>query len=411
MSEHELEPTESPCEQPERFHMIELVSYIIFGIGPLVGNAVLTLLGPISSDFLVDPTAVLVALPAFMFPFAIFQLFSGALSDSYGRVPVIVGGLIAFLAGLSLISISSSLEIFALGYIVSGIGFGFANPVLLALLSDCAPPGDIPKRMGYAAALASLCVGLGPFIAGQMARFGWQLYYLLILCIILLGLVSIIIAKRPTMSVHGETGLRALIRNLGAELRKGVVLLMLFTTFLIPLVYLATFVWTSAGLTNYVDAGLLGLLLLGGGIFGTVAGLLLGQLILKRGYGVTTAAGIIPQIVGILLFLLIGDITLPSALLWDGIAIILVGWAGGLLFPLMITYSQIISPERRGVLAGIVTFAFFLGYAFIPTIYEPLFRQGMTSLYLGIFGVTILLLVFVTVLYRKIEEWSSKITL
>ena len=391
--------------------MIELVSYIIFGIGPLVGNAVLTLLGPISSDFLVDPTVVLVALPAFMFPFAIFQLFSGALSDIYGRVPVIVGGLIAFLVGLGLISISSSLETFALGYAVSGIGFGFANPVLLALLSDCAPPGDIPKRMGYAAALASLCVGLGPFIAGQMARFGWQLYYLLILFIILLGLVSIIIAKRPTMSVHGETGIRALIRNLGAELRKGVVLIMLVTTFLIPLVYLATFVWTSRGMTGSLNESSLGFILLGGGIFGTLAGLLLGRLIQTRGYGLTTAIGIIPQIVGILLFLLIGDITLTSALPWDGIAIILVGWAGGILFPLMITYSQIISPERRGVLAGIVTFAFFFGYALIPSIYEPLFHLGMTSLYLGIFGITILLLVFVIVLYRKIDEWNSNNTM
>jgi DHA1 family bicyclomycin/chloramphenicol resistance-like MFS transporter len=404
MSEHDLGPIESPCEQPERFHMIELVSYIIFGIGPLVGNAVLTLLGPISSDFLVDPTTVLIALPAFMFPFAIFQLFSGALSDSYGRVPVIVGGLIIFLAGLSFVSFSSSLEIFALGYLVSGIGFGFANPVLLALLSDCAPPGDIPKRMGYAAALASLCVGLGPFIAGQMVRFGWQLYYLLILCIILLGLVSIIIAKRPTMSVHGETGIRALIRNLGAEFRKGVVLLLLVTTFLIPLVYIGTFVWTSRGMTGSLNESLLGFLLLGGGIFGTVAGLLLGRLIQRRGYGVTTAAGIIPQLAGIFLFLLIGDITQPSAILFDGLAIILVGWAGGILFPLMITYSQIISPERRGVLAGIVTFAFFFGYALIPSIYEPLFLQGMTSLYLAILGVTLLLLVFVTVLYRKIEE-------
>ena len=404
MSEHELEPVGSPCEQPGTFRMIELVSYIIFGIGPLVGNAVLTLLGPISSDFLVDPTTVLIALPAFMFPFAIFQLFSGALSDSYGRVPVIVGGLITFLVGLSLISLSSSLVMFALGYLVSGMGFGFANPVLLALLSDCAPPGDIPKRMGFAAALASLCVGLGPFIAGQMAKFAWQLYYLLILCIILVGLVSIVIAKRPTMIIHGDTGVRTLIRNLIVEFRKGVVLVMLVTTFLIPLVYLGTFVWTSRGMTGSVNEGLLGFLLLGGGIFGTVAGLLLGQLIQTRGYGITTAAGIIPQFAGISLFLLIGDITQPSALLWDGLGIILVGWAGGILFPLMITYSQIIAPERRGVLAGIVTFAFFLGYALVPSVFDPLFNQGMPSLYLGIFGVTVLVFVFLIILYRKIEE-------
>ncbi|MHA2322046.1 MAG: MFS transporter, partial [Candidatus Thorarchaeota archaeon] len=161
MSEHVVEPIESPSMEPANFRTIEVVSYILFGIGPLVGNAVLTLLGPIASDFLVDPTAILIAIPSFMFPFATIQLFSGAMSDSYGRVPIIAGGLVGFLGGLFLISFSSSILMFALGHLIAGVGFGFVNPVLLALLSDCAPPQDIPKRMGIASALASFGVGLG----------------------------------------------------------------------------------------------------------------------------------------------------------------------------------------------------------------------------------------------------------
>ncbi len=403
MSESAIEAATSPCEKPESFRSIELVSYILFGIGPLVGNAVLTLLGPISIDFLVDPTTILIALPSFMFPFAFFQLFSGALSDSYGRVPIIVGGLIAFLFGLGLISFSTSIVLFALGHLVSGVGFGFVNPVLLALLSDCAPPNEIPKRMGIASAIASFGVGLGPFIAGQMAILGWQLYYLIILGIVFIGLIAIMITNRPPLVVHGETGVKALIRNLGEELKKRVVLLMLITTFLTPLVYLGTFVWTSRGLTGSIEEGLIGLLLLGGGAFGAIAGLSLGVLIRTKGFGVTTATGIIPQIIAILLFLIVGDITIASSIPIVGVAIILVGWAGGILFPLMITYSQVISPEKRGVLAGIVTFSFFFGVALIPSIYEPLFILGMPSLYLGILGITILLLVFVTILYRRIE--------
>ncbi|MHA2179159.1 MAG: hypothetical protein ACXAAK_12500, partial [Candidatus Thorarchaeota archaeon] len=85
MSEHISESTKSPCDIPQSFRSIEFVSYLLFGVGPLVGNAVLTLLGPVATEFLVDPTAVLIAIPAFMFPFAFIQLFSGALSDSYGR--------------------------------------------------------------------------------------------------------------------------------------------------------------------------------------------------------------------------------------------------------------------------------------------------------------------------------------
>jgi MFS family permease len=86
----------SPKMKTENYRFLNLISYFLFAIGPLVGNAVLVLLGAISADFLVDPTVVLSAIPAFMFPFAIIQLFSGAISDIYGRVQVIIGGLLVF---------------------------------------------------------------------------------------------------------------------------------------------------------------------------------------------------------------------------------------------------------------------------------------------------------------------------
>ncbi|MHA2210565.1 MAG: MFS transporter, partial [Candidatus Thorarchaeota archaeon] len=361
----------------------------------------------ISAQFLLDPTAILVAIPSFMFPFAFIQLFSGAISDVYGRVPVIAGGLIAFLIGIALIAFSTSIEIFALAHIVSGIGFGFTNPVLLALLSDCSVPEDIPKKMGIASALASFGVGLGPFIAGQMVIFGWQYYYILILVIVFLGLIAVTVTKRPPTQVHGGTGIRVLIGNLSLELRKPVVLLMVFTGFLVSNAYLGTLVWTSRGLTGAIDETLTGLLLLGAGIFGATAGLLLSRMIRSRGYGSTIALGIVSLFATMAIFILIGDITTPSSIPWVGLALILVGWAGGILFPLLITFSQIISPERRGVLAGVLTFAFFLGMALIPTIYEPLFHIGMISLYLGLLGVSVLLLVFFSILYRRVEALEA----
>ena len=403
MSEHVPEPMERPCEQPSNFRTIEIVSYILFGIGPLVGNAVLTLLGPVAQDFLVDPTVVLIAIPSFMFPFAIFQLFSGALSDSYGRVPIIVGGLIGFIGGLVLISFASSIAMFALGHVLAGTGFGFANPVLLALLSDCAVPEDIPKRMGIASGVAGFGVGLGPFIAGQMAMLGWQLYYLAILSIVFIGLIAISIANRPPATVHGATGIRVLINNLRIELRKPVVLLMVVTTFLNAMAYLGTLVWTSRGLTGSVSENTTGIMLLVAGIFGAVAGISLGRVIRSRGYGFSIVTGMVPLFASLSLFILIGDITVPSSIPLVGLSLALIGWAGGVLFPLMITYSQVISPERRGVLAGVVTSSTFFGAALIPTLYEPLFHLGMSSLYLGILGVSVLLLIFISILYRRIK--------
>jgi MFS family permease len=390
-------------DNPGSYRFIEVAAYILFGIGPLVGNAVLTLLGPISAQFLLDPTAILVAIPAFMFPFAFIQLFSGAISDIYGRVPVIAAGLIAFIVGIGLIAFSTSIEMFAIAHVASGIGFGFTNPVLLALLSDCSVPEEIPKKMGIASALASFGVGLGPFVAGQMLILGWQYYYLLILVIVFLGLVAIVVARRPPTAIHGEVGVRALVQNLSIEIRRPVVILMLITAFLVANAYLATLVWTSRGLTGPVDEGLIGLLLLGAGIFGASAGLLLSRMIRSLGYRITMMLGIVTTFAALFIFISVGDITLPSSTPWVGLALILIGWAGGILFPQLITYSQIISPERRGVLAGVLTFSFFLAMALIPSVYEPLFHLSMTMVYFGLLGVSVLLLIFYSVLHQKIE--------
>jgi MFS family permease len=181
------------------------------------------------------------------------------------------------------------------------------------------------------------------------------------------------------------------------------VLLMIVTTFLITLAYLGTMIWTSRGLTGAVSESSTGFMLLFAGIFGAVAGVLLGRIIRSRGYGFSIIVGIIPLFSSLFLFLLIGDITILEAMPLVGLALVLIGWAGGILFPLMITYSQVISPERRGVLAGVVTSASFFGIALIPSVYEPFFHIGMPSLYLAILGVSVLLLIFISILYQRVE--------
>ncbi|MDH4215124.1 MAG: MFS transporter [Candidatus Thorarchaeota archaeon] len=395
-------------KETERYRFLELVSYFLFAVGPLVGNAVLVLLGAISTDFVVNPTVVLSAIPAFMFPFAIFQLFSGAISDIYGRVPVIVGGLVVFATGLFMTAYATSLGIFILGNFVTGSGFGFVNPVLLALLTDSAAPKDIPKRMGIAAALASLSVGLGPFIAGQMVILGWHTYYLMFLMIVVAGLIAISIVKRPPRKEEKGAGVRLFAAHLWGELRKPVVLLILVTTFLVALSYLGVFVWTPRGLTGVVNDSTIGVLLLGGGISGAIAGSILSTLSRRYGFGLPVGLGFIALFLGLSIFIMIGDFSVASSIPLVGLALISVGWAGGLLFPTMITFSQIISPERRGVLAGTVTFAFFIGSALIPIIFEPLFLLEINMVYIGMLATSVILLAFFVALYRKLALFHQE---
>ena len=395
------------AREPNRYKFVETVSYFLYAVGPLVGNAVLALLGAIATDFTVNPTAVLIAFPAFMLPFASFQLFSGAISDVYGRIPVMLSGLVAFAIGLSVTAYATSLGIFVLGNVICGVGFAFVNPVVIALLTDSAASENIPKRMGIVSAMASLSAGLGPFIAGQMLVLGWRSYYLMFLLIVLIGLISVSVAGHPPRRSRESRGLRAFIENLTAELKRPSVVLMACATFLVSLVYLGTLVWTSRALVGAVDPIHLGILLLAAGTAGATAGSLLGPLARRHGFGLPIGLGFLTLFGGLSLLILIGDIAQASLVPFVGLSLAAVGWAGGTLFPAMTTYSQMVSPTRRGVLAGVVTFGFFLGAALVPTLFGPLFQIGISAVYIGMLGVSAILMLLFAGLYRKLERVRS----
>ena len=376
----------------------------MFAVGPLVGNAVLVLLGALSSDFMTNPSTVLIAIPSFMFPYAISQLFSGAISDVYGRIMVIISGLVAFSAGLFLIVMSSSIEVFALANFVTGIGAGIINPVVLALLSDTTIPKDIPKRMGIAFALASLSIGLGPFIAGQTAVFSWKYYYLIFLIAAIVSIIVLIISKHPPKQIRDNSGFRLLSSDLLVELRKPLIQLMFMTAFLFGLVNMGTLAWTSIGLTEVFDESLIGQLLLGNGIAGLFAGFLSGLMVKRFGYKLPISIGLIVLLGGLLIFILVGDITLASSIPFVLLGLVSVGVAGGFLFPTLISISQVLSSERRGVTTGIVTFFFFFGSALNTNVYEPLSVFGMNWVYIGIIIIAIFLLFFFIFLLTRMKS-------
>ena len=175
---------------------IEVIIFILFALGPLTGNVILVLFGVLSLEFSVIPSALLIAIPSFMFPFALVQLFSGAISDIKGRFSVILFGLSVFGIGMLVASLSFSLTVFIIANILAGIGFGFVNPVLIALLTDITPGPKISKKIGLLGAFANLGVGFGPLLAGLIINIGWRYLYIIFLSISVLGILTIFTLRR-----------------------------------------------------------------------------------------------------------------------------------------------------------------------------------------------------------------------
>ncbi len=383
----------------ENYRALEIIAYILFTIGPMIGNGVLVMLDAMASDFNVNPTDVMLAITAFMIPFAVVQLFSGAISDTMGRVPVLTFGILVYLIAMLLEIFSTSLPMFILASIISGFGFGFVNPVLVALITDGCSPSSIPKRMGIVGALAAISVGLGPAIAGQLVIFGWQMFYSVFFVLSLLCLTLLRLVKRPVSRQSGKSAIGDLISNLSLELKRPVVLLLMLCIFAVGLSYTATIQWTSRGMAG-VDEGMIGLLLLLTGIVGGVAGISMSRIIGLRGIGTVIALGLVSLFTAVIILLLAGNLASPVNLPLIAAALLIAGWAGGTLSPVLMTYSQILSPERRGVLAGILTSSMFIGNALNVPIYSSIFAFGIQWVFTAILAVAVVLSILMVMLHR-----------
>jgi MFS family permease len=384
----------------KRYHVfIQIVIYILFGLGPLTGNVILVLFNILSSEFSVNPSAILLAIPSFMFPFAFTQLFAGAISDIKGRIQTILFGLLIFGIGMTLAATSFSLTMFLISNVLGGIGFGFVNPVLIALMTDITEGPKIPKKIGYLGAVANLGVGLGPIIAGQIVSFNWRYLYIFFILVTILGLAIMINLRKKTTMSNQKARFRFFFNHLWQEIRRPVVILMILSTILITQTYLTIITWTSRAFSEIVPENVTGFVIGSAGITGTVVGLVIGYIIKEKGVKFPIIIALICLYLSIFILLFLEDVTNMDLVLYTTIGIIFAGAAGGIFIPSMMYYSQIFSKKRRGALAGLVTAAQFIGTALIVITYDWTFHSGGIQLvYFQVLIISIFLVLMLTLL-------------
>ncbi|MFW9819489.1 MAG: MFS transporter [Candidatus Thorarchaeota archaeon] len=391
---------------------LEFVIFLLFLLGPLTGNIINVLFEVLSTSFQVTPDHILIAIPAFMFPFAITQLFSGAISDIKGRIPVLIAGLILFGIAMLTAALSFNLTMYLIANIIGGFGFGFINPVLIALMTDITLPSNIAKKLGYLGASANLGVGLGPWMASYMILIGWQSIYILFIIITSFCLIYFIIAKRPPQKISTDSGISSFFKQISIEWRRLVVILLILASFFIAHTYIAINIWTSRTLSHVFNEILIGLILLFAGVGAAITGVITGFLIKRNGAKLPLIFGSVILLSSLFILLIIGDITIPERFVYLALGWILSGFSGGILFTTITYYSQVLSPKRRGVLAGSLTAGYFTGIAVVPFTLAPFYDNfGITGVYLVILTTSILFISVTFLLYlysRRIVSETEK---
>lgn len=196
-----------------------LVLYIVGFVGPLSANTVLALVPTLMSTFNADVGTVLLAITALMAPFAFFQLFTGTMSDVYGRRPVLAWGFLIYGIGLMIIGFSPHFNIWVFlgARFLCGIGFAFIGPVLPAAIGDLTKIEYRGKVIGVYSSVLAGGTALGPLLAGFLANEWWDIYFMLsgmaFLSLVLIWFVLGNVNEPKEIDIH-------LIKHVFAELKE-----------------------------------------------------------------------------------------------------------------------------------------------------------------------------------------------
>ena len=151
-----------------------LMSVFLCGIG-------FTIIAPVV-PFLVQPyisnpgeQAIVVTLLTSVYAVCVFFAAPGlgALSDRYGRRPVLLVSLLGSAIGYLVFGIGGALWVLFAGRIIDGITGGTISTIF-AYFADIIPPEQRTKYFGWVSAVVGVGTVIGPTLGGLLAKFGYS---------------------------------------------------------------------------------------------------------------------------------------------------------------------------------------------------------------------------------------------
>jgi DHA1 family tetracycline resistance protein-like MFS transporter len=166
-----------------------LMSVFLCGIGfSIITPVVPFLVQPYISD--AREQAVVVTLLTSVYAFCVFFAAPGlgALSDRYGRRPLLLVCLLGSAIGYFIFGIGGALWVLFAGRIIEGIAGGVIS-TLFAYFADITPGEQRTKYFGWMSAIVGAGSAIGPTLGGLLARFGYSVPMYVAAIIALLNVV------------------------------------------------------------------------------------------------------------------------------------------------------------------------------------------------------------------------------
>jgi len=144
-------------------------------VGPFSIDTYLPAFAGIADALNATPVQMQQTLSAYLFGFSFMSLFHGAISDSFGRRPVVLCGVAVFTLASVGCALAPSIGYLVFFRIIQGLSTGAGIVVARAVVRDIYPPSQAQKVMSQITIFFGIAPAIAPMIGGWLfVWFGWQ---------------------------------------------------------------------------------------------------------------------------------------------------------------------------------------------------------------------------------------------
>lgn len=184
---------------------IELNGELLFllaglaALGALATNIILPAFPEMAVELGASVKDLSATLSSFFVAFALGQLFVGPLSDRFGRKWLVLGGLIAFVAGSAVCAMASTLPQLVGGRIIQALGACAASVLSRAIARDLFEGDELARTLALIMVAMAAAPGFSPLLGGTFnSLLGWRATFALV------GILALVLAAFY-MARLGET--------------------------------------------------------------------------------------------------------------------------------------------------------------------------------------------------------------
>lgn len=161
--------------RPTRTEFVALMAMLLATVAFSI-DSMLPALPEIAAELTAEtPNRAQLIITSFVLGMGVGTFFTGALSDRFGRKPVVIGGAVLYILAAALAWAAPSLELMLAARFLQGLGAAAPRVVGIAMIRDLYSGREMARLLSFVLLVFSLVPALAPTLgAGIIALTGWR---------------------------------------------------------------------------------------------------------------------------------------------------------------------------------------------------------------------------------------------